>query len=207
MCGICGIFDRSGRRPDGALLVRMTTSRIAGPTAKALRARGRRSAIGASASSTSTAARSRSPTRTARSRSSSTARSTTSSSCARSSKGSAIAFKTRSDTEVIVHAYEQWGERLRQPTSTACSRSRSGTRRDARAVPGPGPPGHQAALLRRRSAAQLLFASEIKALLQDPRLSARSRPRGARRAVHVPLRAFAEDAVQGRSASCRRATG
>ena len=35
-------------------------------------------------------------------------------------------FRTRSDTEVIVHAWEQWGESCVE-RSAACSRSRSGT--------------------------------------------------------------------------------
>ncbi len=65
----------------------------------------------ASPSSTSPPASSRSPTRTARSGWSSTARSSTTWSCGRSSLALGHRFRTRSDTEVIVHAWEAWGER------------------------------------------------------------------------------------------------
>ena len=52
---------------------------------------------------------SRSTTKTARSGSSSTARSTTSRSCGASSRRAGHRFYTSTDTEAIVHAYEQWG--------------------------------------------------------------------------------------------------
>ncbi len=72
---------------------------------------------GASRSSTSSMATSRSPTRTAASSSSRTARSTTTASCGASWRAAVIASRTRRDTEVLVHLYEEHGdgfvERLR----------------------------------------------------------------------------------------------
>ena len=56
-------------------------------------------------------AASRSATRTARSGSSSTARSTTTGSCGASSSAAATPSRRRTDTEVIVHLYEELGPR------------------------------------------------------------------------------------------------
>ena len=53
---------------------------------------------------------------------------------------------TDCDTEVVLHAYLEWGAAW-SSGSTACSPSRSGTRRDREAAAGPRPDGHQAALL------------------------------------------------------------
>ena len=138
-----------------------------------------------SRSSISPPASSRSRTRTARSGSSSTARSSTTSSCATSSKRCGHRFRTRSDTEVIVHAYEEWGEDAFRRFNgqwaialwdtdalaswcwrairSACGRSTS-----------------------REHGGRLYFASEVKAIFAaEPEVPRRLDPIGPRSGLHV----------------------
>ena len=69
-------------------------------------------------------------------------------------------FRTNSDTETIVHAWEQWGESC-VDDSGGCSLSPSRTIEKSRFF-SPGTTGHQAALLSPR-ARLLAFASELQA--------------------------------------------
>ena len=119
--------------------------------------------------------------------SSSTARSTTSPRSAPSSMAHGHRFRTHSDTEVIVHGYEQWGERCVErfrgmfafavwdaPRAAAAARPRSrsaSSRSTTRELPGGG----------------IVFGSEIKSLLEDPEVAARVARRGARRLPDAAL--------------------
>lgn len=82
------------------------------------------------------------------------------------------AFKTNSDTEVIIHAYEEYGPecfaRFNGMWAVAIADTRRGRLVLARDHFGIKP------LYYARSGGRLLFASEIKALLQDPSLPARA---------------------------------
>ena len=102
------------------------------------------------------------------SRSSSTARSTTTASSGTSSGGRGTRFRTHSDTEVLVHLYEERGD-------GSSSASRHVRVRDL------GPPRRRLLLARDRfgikplyyrdADGQLSFASELKALLRQPGFS------------------------------------
>ena len=101
-------------------------------------------------------------------------------------------FETRSDTEVIVHAYEQWGERLR-PSTQRHVRVRHLGRDEAPDAPRPRPPRHQAAVLHDDRQPACVRLGDQGAP-QAPAPAAGNGPRCAGGAVHLPLRAFAQDA-------------
>ena len=88
------------------------------------------------------------------------------------------AFRTRSDTEVIVHAYEQWGERLVHRLERHV-RVRRLRRDEAPDAARPRPPRHQAALLLDdRQPARIRLGDQ--GAPQAPALAARNGPRRAR---------------------------
>ncbi|MBV9282041.1 MAG: asparagine synthase (glutamine-hydrolyzing) [Chloroflexi bacterium] len=86
------------------------------------------------------------------------------------------AFRTRSDTEVILHAYEEWGpdclRRFNGMFAFAIWDARSNTLFLARDRIGEKP------LYYYRDARRLIFASEIKAILADPTVPRRLNPCG-----------------------------
>ena len=122
-------------------------------------------------SSTSRAAASRSPTRTGPSSRPRTARSTTTSSCATSSSARGHRFRPHSDTETIVHLYEEHGERfvdhLRGMFAIALWDGRAGRLVLARDRLGKKP------LYWRLAERSPDFGSELKAILAGPGRRAR----------------------------------
>ena len=135
------------------------------------------SACAACRSSTSPAATSRCPTRTRRCGSSATARSTTFASCATSWPAPGHRFKTGSDSEVILHVYEEWGDdfvlRLNGMFGFAlwdATRRRLLIGRDRLGIK---------PIYWSQDGQRLVFATEAKAILALPGVSTarRSRPR------------------------------
>ncbi len=117
MCGIAGFVDREfldrGNAAQFALVHRMCdVIRHRGPDDEGIYVEPRRRPRDAPAQHHRSCRRPAADPqrRPKRSGSSSTARSTTSASCARELEALGHRFYTSSDTETIVHAYEQWGD-------------------------------------------------------------------------------------------------
>ena len=114
MCGICGVFALDGRldpRLGRACAAMNGAIAHRGPDGDGFFDDGlaSRSATAAWRSSIAPAASSRWPTKTAPAGSSSTARSTTTASSGPCSRREATASAPSSDTEAILHAYEEYG--------------------------------------------------------------------------------------------------
>ena len=175
MCGIAGaVWNDANKAVEQATLQRMIdVLRHRGPDGEGTYvadAAQRRPAwpwaIGGWRSSTSPAANSRCRTKTARCGSSSTAKSTTSASCAAGWKAPGHRFRTQSDTEVLVHLYEDEGPEFLTHLNGMFALALWDARRRqlllARDRLGKKP------LVYRHEPGRLLFASELKALLQVP---------------------------------------
>ena len=183
MCGIAGILSIAGAPPEERELAAMIeTLRYRGPDGTGFYrdhevglAHARLSIIDLEGGA------SRSTTKTRRSGSRSTARSSTTSSCGATWNGRGHRFYTQSDTEVIVHLYEEYGdsfvEHLNGQFAIALWDQRRRRLVLARDRTGIRP------LFYTTAAGRLLFASEIKALLACPEVPRRLDPRAWVRSV------------------------
>ena len=112
-------------------------------------------------------------------------------SCARSSQAEGHRFFSHGDTEVVLKAYAEWGERLRRPPRSACSPSRSSSATAAGSCwPATGSASSRSTWPRRPGA--LRFASTLPALLAGGGVDTDDRPGRAAPLPDLPL------------ASCRR---
>ena len=189
MCGISGLFDTQGLRQFDRATghAASTTSR---PTADPMKTASTwspawRWGTGACRSSTWPPGSSPCSTKTAAWASSSTARSTTSSELVPELQALGHVFKTRSDTEVIVHAWLKPGAQSACTGCAACSPLRCGTAqqqtlflaRDRMGVK----PMHYAWL----PDGSFIFGSELKVLTAHPGFVRDHRPAG-RRGIFSP---------------------
>ena len=119
-------------------------------------------------------------------------------------------FYTRSDTEVIVHGYEEWGDdgfaRLDGMFGIALWDTRSRALILARDRFGEKPLFYSLQAGETGGAGgRLLFASELKSLLVGPGIQARDRPRGGARLRLLRLRPHAGQHLPGRPQAAARA--
>ncbi len=149
-------------------------------------------------------AASRCRTRRALRGSPSTARSTTTASCARSFARIGHEFRTDSDTEVILAAYHAWGGRGARAAGRDVRLRRSGTGSPRELLLARDQLGVKP-LLYHQDERGVLFASELKPLLEHPAVAARARPRGARAVPRARLHADAADADPRRPEAPARA--
>ena len=100
-------------------------------------------------------------------------------SCARSSRRAGRRFRPQSDTEVILHGYDEWGDGRRRAAARHVRVRALGRARRERLAAGARPARHQAALRLSSDDRRLLFASEVRALLATGPGAAAARPDGA----------------------------
>ena len=125
-------------------------------------------------------------------------------SCARSSRPRGHVFRTKSDTEVLVHALRGVRHRRRSRASTGCSRSRSGTRPPHAASSSATASARSRSSTVRTRAAPLRLRAEGPARVRPP-WSGRSTPA---RCTSTSYRLHAGEAAVFATASqrCRRRT-
>ena len=142
-----------------------------------------------------------------RSGSSSTARSTTTASCAASSSARGHVFRTDSDTETIVHLYEEHGAALRRAAARHVRVRDLGHARQRQLLLARDRLGIKPLYYAERDG-ELLFASELKPILQLPRVDRSRQLAGASATCSrsSPRRRRPEHRRRRRRSSSRRAS-